>query len=81
MENPFRFGVVVEKDCFTKILIELSTKEVLPLQEITAALPTSTVYSGLKRLSVKGYIVNNDKYVLDDPFFKKWIIEKRKNNF
>ena len=60
-----------------KILIELSTKKVLPLQEITVAMPTSTVYSGLKRLFTKGYIIYNDKYELDDPFFKRWIIEKR----
>jgi len=60
-----------------KILIELSTKKILPLQELTAAMPTSTVYSGLKRLSTKGYIIYNDFYELDDPFFKRWIIGKR----
>ena len=64
-----------------KILIELSTKELSPLKDITVSMPTSTVYSGLKRLSVKGHIIYNDKYELDDPFFKRWIIEKRKNNF
>jgi len=60
-----------------KILIELATKKILPLQELTAAIPTSTVYSSLKRLSVKGYVVYTDSYELDDPFFKRWIIVKR----
>jgi len=60
-----------------KILIELSVKKEFSLQGLTAAMPTSTVYSALKRLSTKGYIIHNDSYELDDPFFKRWIIEKR----
>ena len=39
--------------------------------------PTSTAYSGMKRLVEKGYLLNHGTYEFDDPFFKKWIIEKR----
>ena len=60
-----------------KIMIELATKDTWSLQELTSSIPTSTVYSGLKRLSSKGYVVRDEKYELDDPFFKRWIIGKR----
>ena len=35
--------------------------------------PTSTIFSGLKRLMKKGYIIRTDTYELEDPFFKEWI--------
>jgi uncharacterized protein len=39
---------------------------------------TSTLYSGLKRLTQQGYIIKeNEKYELDDPFFKIWLLKKR----
>jgi len=39
---------------------------------------TSTLYSGLKRLIQHGYIIKeNDKYELDDPFFKIWLLKNR----
>ncbi len=38
----------------------------------------STVFSGLKRLMQSGFISRNEKsYEMDDPFFKKWIQERR----
>ena len=40
-------------------------------------IPTSTVYSGLSRLTNQGYLINNGSYTFDDPFFKKWIIKMR----
>ncbi|MFA7423304.1 MAG: ATP-binding protein [Acholeplasmataceae bacterium] len=40
---------------------------------------TSTLYSGLTRLTQQGYVVKaNSNYELDDPFFKSWILKKRK---
>lgn len=39
--------------------------------------PTSTSYSGLKRLTEKGYLIKNEAYEIEDPFFRKWLIEKR----
>ena len=56
-----------------RILIALAMHEkVSTLQQ-----PTSTTYSGLKRLFTQGYLIKNEHYELDDPFFKQWIIEKR----
>jgi len=37
----------------------------------------STIYSSLKRLTEKGILIKTDKYEIDDPFFKKWIVNKR----
>jgi AAA+ ATPase superfamily predicted ATPase len=56
-----------------KILITLAFQEKISV----ISQPTSTVYSGLKRLTTKGYIIKNEYYEFDDPFFKKWIVEKR----
>ncbi|MDR1962484.1 MAG: ATP-binding protein [Planctomycetaceae bacterium] len=60
-----------------KIMIELSLKNHSPLQDLSLSQPTSTIYSGIKRLLQKGYIVKNEEYEPDDPFFKKWIADKR----
>lgn len=39
---------------------------------------TSTIFSSLKRLQNRGIIIqSNSGYEIDDPFFKKWIEEKR----
>lgn len=46
-----------------------------PLQN--RQLATSTAYSAIKRLMKMGYIIRNEKYEVEDPFFKRWIIEKQ----
>ncbi|MBQ0046822.1 MAG: ATP-binding protein [Prevotellaceae bacterium] len=38
--------------------------------------PTSTVYSSLQRLAKKGYVIKSDTYEIEDPFFRKWILEE-----
>ena len=43
-----------------------------PLQ--TGEQRTSTVYSALKRLQKDGYVIYSDRYEIEDPFFKEWII-------
>ena len=35
---------------------------------------TSTIYSALKRLQKDGYVIYTDRYELEDPFFREWII-------
>lgn len=35
---------------------------------------TSTVYSALKRLQKDGYVIYSDRYEIEDPFFKEWIL-------
>ena len=37
--------------------------------------PTSTMTSALLRLSKKGYIIRSDRYEIEDPFFRKWILK------
>ena len=66
-----------------KIMIGMSISKYSPLSDSfskkfnTGA--TSTIFSSLKRLMQKGYIVKTEKgYDIDDPFFKRWIVERRK---
>ena len=35
---------------------------------------TSTIYSALKRLQKDGYVIYSNRYELEDPFFKEWIL-------
>ena len=35
---------------------------------------TSTVYCALKRLQKDGYVIYSDRYEIEDPFFKQWIL-------
>lgn len=46
----------------------------------TRILPTSTMTSSLKRLVKKGYVINKkkDEYVMEDPFFKEWLIKQQR---
>jgi len=60
-----------------KILISLAMQE-----KLSAIMqPTSTIYSGLSRLIKQGYIVKNEHYEFDDPFFRNWIIMKRNETY
>ena len=38
---------------------------------------SSTAFSSLKRLSKLGYVIKNDVYEMDDPFFAQWIMKHR----
>lgn len=40
------------------------------------SLPTSTIYSSVKRLMKTGYIMKTNEYEVEDPFFKQWIRER-----
>lgn len=37
------------------------------------SVPTSTIYSTVKRLIKAGYVLRNEEYEMEDPFFKRWI--------
>ena len=39
--------------------------------------PTSTVYSAVNRLMKKGYVIKDNTYEIEDPFFKRWIVKNR----
>ncbi len=54
--------------------ISVLDKKALNIFELPA---TSTVFSSLKRLLYKGYIIKGTHYEFDDPFFREWIIRKR----
>ena len=71
-----------QKKTDMKILIGLSQSKDSPLSESfrnTFTLPApSTVFSGLKRLARAGLIVKADQgYEIDDPIFKRWIVQRR----
>jgi hypothetical protein len=65
-----------------KLLIGLTLSDQTPLSEafyrkFNLGAP-STVYSSLKRLILNGYIMKTDnRYGIDDPFFKRWIKQRR----
>ena len=44
-----------------------------PLQ--TGEHRTSTIYSALKKLQKEGYVIYTDRYEIEDPFYKQWIVE------
>ena len=47
-----------------------------PLQ--TGEYRTSTVYSALKRMQKDGYVIYADRYEMEDPFFREWIVRENK---
>ena len=38
---------------------------------------TSTVYSALRRLQKDGYVNYSERYELEDPFYRQWILEEQ----
>lgn len=44
-----------------------------PLKSLKIGLPTSTIFSSLKRLLRSGFVIRNENYQIDDPFFSRWI--------
>lgn len=65
-----------------KLLIGMSESGLTPLSEAfyrkyNMGAP-STVFSSLKRIMKNGYITKlENKYEIDDPFFSRWIMERR----
>ena len=58
-----------------KHILQSLCKGLNPLQN--RQLSTSTTYSAIKRLMKMGYVIHTDKYELEDPFFRRWIIDKQ----
>lgn len=40
-------------------------------------LPTSTMYSSVKRLMQSGYVIKLDTFEIEDPFFARWIRQRQ----
>ena len=62
------------------LLIELAFEQTNLLSSnalYKKAIASSTVFSALKRLTTKGILIKTEKYEIDDPFFKKWIANRR----
>ncbi|PID59017.1 MAG: ATPase [Ignavibacteriae bacterium] len=64
-----------------KILIGMSKYKISPMAgEFSSKVQinsSSTIFSSLKRLMIKGVVIqSNSTYEIDDPFFKRWIIKK-----
>ena len=38
-------------------------------------LRTSTIYSALKKMQKQGFVIYSNRYEIEDPFFKKWILD------
>jgi len=63
-----------------KVLITLAFEQTNLLSAsvlLKSTSASSTIFSALKRLTNKGILIKMEKYIIDDPFFKKWIIKKR----
>lgn len=58
-----------------KLILRILSHDQNPLQN--RQLPTSTSFSAIKRLMKMGYVIRDEKYEIEDPFFKRWIIEKQ----
>ena len=43
----------------------------------SSGLPTSTLYSAVKRLMKKGFVIKEETYEIEDPFFKRWIMKNQ----
>lgn len=52
----------------------LAKSEVSPLNSTSGiGIASSTVFSSLQRLCRSGYVVKDETYHLDDPFFSRWV--------
>ena len=50
-------------------------RQLAPNEQLqTGEYPTSTIYSALKRLQKDGYVIYSDRYEIEDPFFREWIM-------
>lgn len=65
------------------ILTGMADSNISPLSDKFSVLygtgASSTVFSALKRMAGKGILIKEKTgYIMDDPFFKRWIIARRK---
>jgi len=70
------------KNTDKKTLITLAQRNInqtiTPLARAANIGPVSTVFSSLKRLMQTGNVIKSEHgYEIDDPFFKRWIIDRR----
>lgn len=89
MENPFKFGTVVDgeyfadrkeemlKQVFNRFKIEKNQTldDTFPLYSLRAydRMDSGTAIGAVKRLLQAGYVIKNDRCEIDDPFFAESI--------
>ena len=54
-----------------KRIIRMMSKGEKPYE--LKSIPTSTTYSSIKKLMKKGFLIKEENYELEDPFFKQWV--------
>jgi len=69
-ENPRAYG-------FSSGITSASSAFVLLQTLISVGFKIRSPFSSLKRLMTGGYVIKTDRYELDDPFFSRWIKERR----
>ena len=57
-----------------KKIMRIISKDEKPYEN--KLLPTSTIYSSIKKLMKKGFLIKEERYEVEDPFFRKWICER-----
>ena len=65
-----------------KVLVGLAESDLAPLSDEFSRNfdpgANSTVFSSLQRLIRRGFVIKKDSsYIIDDPFFRKWIVIRR----
>ncbi|MBO4777528.1 MAG: ATP-binding protein, partial [Bacteroidales bacterium] len=67
---------------FERIWIRLNRTDKNILQRLASDsslsmsyLRTSTIYSALKKMQKQGFVIYSNRYEIEDPFFKKWILD------
>ena len=75
---------IEESHCldFERIWIRLNRTDKKILQTLASDtqltmidLHTSTIYSALKKMQKQGLVIYSNRYEIEDPFFKKWILD------
>ena len=66
-----------DKKVLIGLTMQMGTPSSLPFLQGVGIDSPSTAFSSLKRLGQQGYVIRNEGYELDDPFFRRWIEVKR----
>ena len=66
-----------DKKVLIGLTMQMGTPSSLPFLQAVGIDSPSTAFSSLKRLGQQGYVIRNEGYELDDPFFRRWIEVKR----
>ena len=53
-----------------KKIMRILSKDEKPYEN--KLLPTSTIYSSIKKLMKKGFLIKEERYEVEDPFFRQW---------